>query len=379
MTTRFDVPLEDRAAARVRKEAEAAGQSVTTYIRRRITTGFEPSDYRFGADGIGGASIVRDLRTVAGQSEGSSSEVDQAHERLRRFSRWVEDNPIPLGFTPQSTSTASQVVPPGYQDTGAFGLGADTPLLNACERRPISGSAGFTVPRAQGDGVVPASRTEGNNPSGSDPTYGSVSVSPAGVAGLVDVTRELLDSATGGGDTVMLQLLAEDLSRRVEERIYTELNGSNGQGGTITSGFVPSGAQARVSTTPATNLLTDLKKAVLAYANVRRRKARNIIAGTAALDPNLGGLLQSEANTGDSGSLANIFGANLNAAVNDFGTAAGDMRIAILGSGDVFAFLSPVQRFTYDEVAGPALARVAVWQYVGVAVARPRGLSSIRF
>ena len=55
------------------------------------------------------------------------------------------------------------------------------------------------------------------------------------------------------------------------------------------------------------------------------------------------------------------------------------MRITILGSDDVVTFESPLARFRFEEPQGPALVRASVWGYVGVVVARPRGLSSIRF
>lgn len=203
-------------------------------------------------------------------------------------------------------------------------------------------------------------------------------MTPKGLSGQLNLTRELVDSASPGGDVIALSIMREDWFRQAEILIYNELNGSNGQGGTITAGFVPSGAQARVSTTPATNLLFDLKKAVLEYANVRRRKARNIVAGSAALT-NLGGLLGAESMSGDETSLANIFGAKLNAAVNDYGVAAGDMRVTILGSDDVVTFESPLADFRFYEQAGPALVRCAVWGYFAIVCARPRGLSSIRF
>jgi hypothetical protein len=55
------------------------------------------------------------------------------------------------------------------------------------------------------------------------------------------------------------------------------------------------------------------------------------------------------------------------------------MRIAILGSEDVVTFESPLAQFRFDEAVGPALIRCSVWGYFAVVVARPRGLSSIRF
>ncbi len=252
----------------------------------------------------------------------------------------------------------------------------DRPLASACETLPISNAAPFTVPRATGDGTIHAARAEGSQPAGSDPTFGEATVSPKGLAGTIELTRELVDSASPGGDVIALQIMREDWYRQVEIAIYNELNGSNGQGGIITAGFVPSGAQARVSTLPSSDIYSDLRKALAFYSNARRRKARNVIAGAAALD-HLAGLITFE--NGDDSALWRVLGARVNGAVNDFATGATDMRVGILGRDDVVSFESPLASFRFDEAAGPALVKASVWGYHGIVVARPRGLASIRF
>jgi hypothetical protein len=375
---RLDIPVSDNLAEAVRFEADARGQSISEFVRRKISVGVEPGPYRF--DGMRGPSLVRDLVTTYGGQAFNDREADEAHDRLHRFTRWAADgNLAPLNFAPQTTTSASQIVPPGYRPDARW-LEADRPLYSACEKGAISGSASFLVARTQtADGVVPASRTEGNQPATVDPTFANITVSPTGLAGMIDVTRELVDGASPGGDLVMLRLLAEDWTRRAEEQIYTALN--TAQGGTITGDFAANGAQAAVSTTPATNLANDTRKAVLRYAVLRRRKARNMIVGRAALDY-LGALSAQDGvntSTGDDTALASVFGCRVNASVNDFATGTTDMRVAILGSDDVFAFTSPLQEFRFDEQAGPALVRVAIWAYLGVGVVRPRGVSSIRF
>jgi hypothetical protein len=98
--------------------------------------------------------------------------------------------------------------------------------------------------------------------------------------------------------------------------------------------------------------------------------------GAAALD-HLAGLITFE--NGDDTALWRVLGARVNGAVNDFGTGATDMRVAILGRGDVVNFESPLTQFRFDEQAGPALVTAAVWGYHAVVVARPRGVASIRF
>lgn len=103
-------------------------------------------------------------------------------------------------------------------------------------------------------------------------------INPAGISGVFRVTRELADSTNPAVDVVVFALMREDFDRQVESMIYTELNGSNGQGGTITGDFVPSGAAVRLST--GTALPVDLKKALALFADHRKQKPRSVVASS---------------------------------------------------------------------------------------------------
>jgi len=376
MATRFDLQVSDAEGRQIRQAAANLGQSQNEFIRRKVTVGGEPPPYRFSAGTVRDASFVRDMAATAGWSTGENVEIDEAFDRLRKFQQWSEDNPI--NFAPQTTTTAAQVFPTGYRNAISIPMTADRPLSNATDLLPITASNPFKVPRHTSGGTVHAARAEGSAPTETDLVFADVTVVPRGLSGMLNLTRELVDSASPGGDVIALQVMREDWFAQAEALIYAELNGANGAGGTITAGFVPSGAQARVDAAPTTGLLVTLKKALLDYANVRRRKARNVVAGAVALT-NLGGLVGAEANTGDDAALFRLFGANVNGSVNTFGVAAGDMRIAILGSNDVCTFESPLADFRFDEQAGPAIVRCAVYGYFAISVSRPIGLSSIRF
>ena len=358
-------------ARAVKFAADQRGQSVSEFVRRAVSVqvGAEAGPYRFSAGTIRDPSFIRDLAAVQGWSSGERPEIDEAMDRLRTFEQWSADSPLSSRRRPRSS--ASAVFPTGYKAAVTIPMTADRPLASATDILPISSSQPFTVPRHTSGGTVHAARTEGSQPTEVDLVFATASVVPRGLAGMLNLTRELVDSASPGGDVIALQIMREDWFAQAEALIYTALNdATTGAGGVITAGFVPSGAQARVSTTPATNLLIDLKKAILEYGNVRRRKARSVVVGNAALT-HLGGLLGAEAINGDDTALFNLFGARVNAATTDFGTAAGDMRIAILGSDDVVSFESPLAEFRFDETAGPALVRCSVWGYFAVVVARP--------
>lgn len=344
--------------------AAERGESVATFTRTALTQVVSEAcpSYRF--TGMAGASLIRDLATANGFSPAADRERDDASDRLARFSQWSRDVAQKATFAPQSTSTAGEIVPPGYRAAVEIALTADRPLAAACDAGSIDNAAPFFVPRASGDGTVHAARVEGSNPAGADPVFGEAAVSPIGLAGSIELTRELVDSASPGGDLIALALMREDWYRQAEIRIYAALNAATG-------------VQTAASATPATTLYADLRKALASYANVRRRKARNVVAGAAALS-NLAGLIDFE--NGDDTCLWRVMGARVNAAVNDFGTTASDARLSILGSGDVVNFESPLVEFRFDDYSGgPALVKASVWGYHAVAVARPSGVGEITF
>lgn len=351
---KLETVVQDQYGERVKQAAADRGTSTMSLMRQglgRVVR--EAPPYQF--QGFSGESLVRDLATAQGWTPHDETNVDAASDRLARFQRWSQD-------FQQDTDSASEVVPPGYRQAVTVPRTADRPLASACETASIQNAAPFTVPVAEGDGTVDAARAEGDQPSGADPVFNDASVSPVGLAGNIELSRELVDSASPGGDLVALSVMREDWQRQVEIRLYDALNQAAGQ--------------SFESTDPASTLYEDLRARLAAFANVRRRKARNAVAGSEAVG-HLASLIDFE--NGDEAALWRVMGAAVNASVNPFGTGTSDARVLILGSDDVVNFESPLVEFRFDESAGPALVRAAVWGYHAVSVARPSGVSEITF
>ena len=74
--------------------------------------------------------------------------------------------------------------------------------------------------------------------------FGSKTISPLGISGLLKLTREIVDSSNPAIDAIALQAMRESYSQQTEVKLYTLLNGTSGAGGTITTDNVPSGAMA---------------------------------------------------------------------------------------------------------------------------------------
>jgi hypothetical protein len=60
------------------------------------------------------------------------------------------------------------------------------------------------------------------------------------------------------------------------------------------------------------------------------------------------------------------------------GVASTDGDVFALGTGDLWAWSSPLVEFQYYERQGPAMVDLSIFGYFGARVVNPRGLASIR-
>jgi hypothetical protein len=378
MTVRYSFDLADDTAAQLRDHSSDSGVPISEIGRRAIARVVaEPAPYRFGADGGDGPCLVKDLAVAKGGLFLPDTERDEADERLRRFEAWSADLHDRVVRFDMTTANTAAVVPTGYLVATDLVFAGDRPLWAAANRGTIADATNFRVPRVNEGSfdVIDQARTEDVAPAVGTITPTDRLVAPATRVGRAVITRELVDAATPQGDAIALAVAAEDYRRQVEADAYAELNGATfGQGGTITAGFVPTGAQARTSAGAA--IRTDLTVALAEYAQRRLAKARNVIVGGTTAHVQLAPLLDDA--TGDDTCVARVQGARINWATTAFGGAAGDADALILSAGDFYVWESPTLRLRFDERSGPALVEVITWAYAAAALLRPRGLSSIR-
>jgi hypothetical protein len=178
--------------------------------------------------------------------------------------------------------------------------------------------------------------------------------------------------------------------------VYTLLNGASGAGGTITAGFVPSGAQAATVNVGAadvnSNLLISALRNALALYPFRRfgaptralmgSRATTLLAGAEdttnrPLLPSVGAM-----NTAGLGNAVTqgwfIDGLSHVPAWAMTGVAAGDTQVFTLNRGDAWAWESPVLSFRFEEKSGPQIIELALFGYFATHVLRPVGLSGMR-
>jgi len=361
----------------------------------RYTVTREEPVYRFDGSGH---SLVKDAWYAATQRD------DDATDRLRKYRQQTEEvaklfaDRFTLDFSPQTTSTASQVIPPGYRpDLYVADLFRERPFVNAASRGTIPNATPFTVPVFSSITTGSADHVEGTNPSDGSLAFATKTVTPGAISGRLVLSRELVDSSNPAIDQIALQEMRESYARQTEAKVYTLLNGASGSGGTITSGFVPSGAQAATfaSTggTPyaAVALVNGIRQQMALYSFRRFRAPNQVLMGSnattilATANDSTGrpifpavGPYNAVGTAQTSDTVWNVDGMAFTPAWAATGTAAGDTQIFILNSSDLWVWESPLLTFRFEEKQGPANIELNIFGYFGTHLLRPVGLSGIR-
>lgn len=371
--------LEDIGAPQERGTVRAARYSVTR----------EEPVYRF--DGTGNSLVKDAWNAVYGKEEDSI-------ERLRRYRRQTEEvanlmRDQLLMFAPQTTSTASQVVPPQYRpDLYVADFEKGRPIVSLASRGTIANATPFTVPVFGSVTGVTADHVEGTNPSDGSIAFATKTVTPQAVSGRLTLSREIVDSSNPAIDQIALAEMRESYARQTEVKVYTLLNGTDGAGGSITTGFVPSGSQASTIAKGTDNqdLVKHIRERLASYPFARFASPTGAVMGSAAnillagaldttkrpLFPYVGP--SNAVGTGGGSNGWNVDGVNFTPAWANTGVAAGDSQIMILNRADLWVWESPLLTFRFEEKQGPANIELNVFGYFATHLLRPVGLSGIR-
>lgn len=349
----------------------------------------EPPIYRFSGP-PGGYSMVKDAWHAV------HSRDRDAEGRLLAFSRQVQDMVRKATHEfQQGTGDLGQVIPPGYRpDLYVAELVQGRPLASGLSRGTISDATPFTVPVFSSATGATADHTEGTNPTPGTIALTQRTVQPAAISGSLQLTREIVDSSNPAIDVIAMQAMRESYARQTEEKIYAFLNGPDGAGGTITNGFVPSGAQV-IAPDPATTFLPeellDAHREQLARYSFRRFAAptqthlsqRATVDFATAKDGQGRPLLPSVGAQNTSGvGNAVTQGWNVDGlpAIPAWAVTSGadNAEVLSLNSADAWYWESPLLTFRFEEKLGPANIELALFGYFGVHVLRPVGLAAIR-
>lgn len=324
-----------------------------------LRVAFEPPPYPMSGSYGDGPSLIKDLAGLKGRIQDPEFDKSAARGRLHMFEQWTQD--LAAKFA-QDTTTAADVIPPGYRALASILLDTDRPFWNAARHAQISSSQPFTVPDFDGTDTT-SDHTESAAPSEGTPVIGSQTVTPTPISGKLPLTRELVDQSSPTADQLALAAMVEDFHRQVEAKIYEALKAAQAAGGF--SGHVEAGT---------TDGADGLRLAIANFSLVRGKRPRWAIFD-AAEDTFASGL---DGSTGDDLSAFREQGVRINPATNTMTSAAGDPRAFVTGA-DLWSFDSPVLEFRYTEKSGPELVEPAVFGYHAEVLNHDTGLAVVRF
>lgn len=339
-----------------------------------------------------GPSLVKDSWNAA------RGNVD-ARDRLRKFEAQTADlaKKTEAAMFAANTSNAAAIVPPGYRpDLYVTQLLRGRPLTRGLSVGGLADATPFTIPSFTSSSGLSALHVEGTNPTDGTITLGTVTVTPKAISGLFKITREIVDSSNPAIDAIATQAMGESYSQQTEAYVYAELNGTNGQGGTITSGFVPSGAQVSVTASASglpggPQLLAGIRGMEALYPFRRfgapdhgwlSQEATSQLATAVGTDgrpllPSVGG--QNSYGSGNAMTQGwDVDGLVFEPCWSMTGNAAGDADVLVLNKADAWVWESPLLTFRYEERSGPAYIDLALFGYHATRLIRPIGLAAIR-
>lgn len=341
-----------------------------------------------------GNSLVRDAwYSVRERDHDATERIRKYRLQSEEVAKLAAHQVAMQAFATSSTATAGQLIPPGYRpDLYVPQLQQGRPLVSMTSQGVIANATPFTVPVFTSVTGATGDHVEGTNPTDGTLSFGTKTVTPGAIDGKLILTREIVDSSNPAIDQIALAAMRESYARQTEGKVYTLLNGANGAGGVITTGFVPSGAQASTYAIAANAFIPGIRKEMARYpfnrfafpslASIGQNAAQAIAAAVDTtgrpLFPwmSLGGP-NNAAGVGMQGGWL-IDGLLYVPAWAMTGTAAGDSQIMILNQSDAWVWESPLLTFRFEEKQGPALIELALFGYFGTHLLRPVGLSGIR-
>jgi len=344
----------------------------------------EPPIYRFTGSGH---SLLRDVWYATKEHDPDAAEryrkfqAQQHHVAKTAADRLNFANPqnTPMFdqagrpvFADIDTTTAADVIPPGYRpDLFVPLLAQGRPLADLLSRGTLSDATPFVVPQFGTISVaLVGDHAEGSPPTEGTMTLTSTTVSPVAVSGKLPITREIIDSSSPGVDGIVLAALREDYARKTEAKVYTELDASATAGDTF------------VVATAVQDLRDELND--YSYARFATPTGGGVsnVASTAlgaAVDTTDRPLIPfvGPQNAYGQGSAA-AGGWSVDGVVFAKAWAmtggTGVSEVLIVNRPDAYVWESPTLTFRFEEKQGPEIIEMALFGYFATKVLRASGI-----
>ncbi|HEY9416933.1 MAG TPA: phage major capsid protein [Pseudonocardia sp.] len=248
---------------------------------------------------------------------------------------------------------------------------------------PFSSPYAWTIPIA-GTGATTATVAEGTNPTESDPTYTTITVTPSTITGYSEVSRQLLDASNPSVDSLIWTDMLGDFYDDCETQLITALEAQASVNAvTVADGAVALGARNGVLDAIAAvsdnnggdpDVFVGRTSRWVQYLKLVDTAGRPLVTSQQYNPMNAIG----EGNTLNAyrspvqGSLEGL-------AVVTSPTVAANRGFVLNSQEIVFSNSSP-QQFKFEQPAGPALIRVGVWGYcVTITGRRPKAITKITY
>lgn len=330
-------------------------------------TGREEAPYVFGVRG----SYLKDLFAV----QNGSATQEQRDNMNRHLAMTAELQGKAVNFAAGDpllkSGTAGQLWQNGYRPDLLVGeLDLGRPICSQFEHAPIDNNSPFMIPTfSQTDGVV-AAHTPGSV--GTDAaviTVGAVTVTPSGYSGFIDVGRELIDSGSPQVDLMLLKSIGLHYRNIVEGVAKTALEtagNATADASAPTTGALLMAALLQHQGTIVTSY-GEAADAHLVATDAYNAAAKAVDTTGRPLFP-YSDAVNSAGQSGRGASTMSVNGVPI--------IPSASMTAKKFHTVKRHAFVvaeSPLLTFSFDQVNGPGMIRLAAFGYFAFASTRKLG------
>lgn len=254
-----------------------------------------------------------------------------------------------------------EVIPPGYRgDLLVNAIDKGRPLVSRIGTVSLSDATPFTIP-VEGDFSGVAAHTEGDA-AAADGTYSldEVTVTPTAISGAFRVSREMVDASNPAIDQLVARGMARDYRGLTETRTVAAL------------------AAADASPTLSIDTIAELRGQIVSFTGVQDLPP-DFIAASSAYYTTLTALNDSDGRPmlpflNPTNAVGSVKAGHTGASIDGVELAIASKVTAneawLILADDVFIGESSLQTFTFNEVEGPGIVKLALWAYFAAQVLR---------
>lgn len=309
----------------------------------------------------------------------------EAAKRLADHAAVTRESEKYLQLRGITSSTGSGMVAPIWlPDLFAEVLHRRLRVASQLRQVPFAGPTAWTLGVAGTGATTEVQSVEGTNPTESNPTAGPITVTPKAISGFTDVSRQLLESGNPAADAILWSDLTGDFYDDAEAEVIAAIEAQASVNTvTIADGAALPGARNGLLDAVAAvgdngggdpDIFAGRTSRWIGYLKLADTQNRPLITSQ-AYNPvnNIGrGDATQGYRSAVQGSLENL------TAVTSPTIAAA--RGFVLNSFELIFSISEPDRFTYDQVVGPAEVRVGVWGYCTIITGRrPKAITKITY